>query len=190
MRLTILLIFATQVLTRGIIAQKEPAFPPGALEMEARLLTRIGPQTRAWIKQEAARENGSHTISQTTATRAVTANQSLRSLGATDIEALAILVMMEGLRLEQEITKAMMDDLKQINSAKASLRKSANRSQSAAANARAKVKHDLDSLSETGEMQSLRLQMAMDRQSKFISTLSNMLKKMSETSSGITQNLK
>ena len=117
MRLTILLIFATQVLTRGIIAQKEPAFPPGALEMEARLLTRIGPQTRAWIKQEAARENGSHTISQTTATRAVTANQSLRSLGATDIEALAILVMMEGLRLEQEITKAMMDDLKQINSA-------------------------------------------------------------------------
>jgi putative addiction module CopG family antidote len=48
----------------------------------------------------------------------------------------------------------------------------------------------LDDLSEMGEMESLRLQMAMDRMSKLMSTLSNLLKKMSETSSAIVQNLK
>jgi hypothetical protein len=51
-------------------------------------------------------------------------------------------------------------------------------------------KSDLDSMSEMGEMESLRLQMAMDRMSKMMSTLSNMLKKISDTASQITQNLK
>jgi uncharacterized protein YukE len=52
------------------------------------------------------------------------------------------------------------------------------------------IKKDLDSLSEMGEMESLRLQMAMDRLSKMMSTLSNLLKKMSDTASSIVQNLK
>lgn len=53
-----------------------------------------------------------------------------------------------------------------------------------------RIKNDLDSLSEMGEMESLRLQMAMDRMSKMMSTLSNLLKKISDTASGITQNIK
>ena len=52
------------------------------------------------------------------------------------------------------------------------------------------VKNKLDSLSEMGEMESLRLQMAMDRMSKMMSTLSNLLKKVSETAQSVTQNLK
>jgi hypothetical protein len=39
-------------------------------------------------------------------------------------------------------------------------------------------------------MESLRLQMAMDRMSKMMSTLSNLLKKISDTASSITSNLK
>ncbi len=53
-----------------------------------------------------------------------------------------------------------------------------------------KIKSDLDSMSEMGEMESLRLQMAMDRMNKMMSTLSNLMKKISETSQQITQNLK
>ena len=53
-----------------------------------------------------------------------------------------------------------------------------------------KMKDDLDSMSEMGETESLRLQIAMDRLSKMMSTLSNMLKKISDTSQSITQNLK
>jgi hypothetical protein len=49
---------------------------------------------------------------------------------------------------------------------------------------------DLDSMSEMGETESLRLQMALDRRSKFMETLSNLLKKESDTSSAIIQNIK
>jgi hypothetical protein len=52
------------------------------------------------------------------------------------------------------------------------------------------MKDDLDSMSEMGEMESLRLQMAMDRLSKMMATLSNLLKKASDTSQTITQNIK
>lgn len=52
------------------------------------------------------------------------------------------------------------------------------------------IKNDLDSMSEMGEMESLRLQMAMDRMSKMMSTLSNLLKKISDTQNSIVQNIK
>ena len=48
----------------------------------------------------------------------------------------------------------------------------------------------LDSLSEMGEMESLRLQMAMDRLSKMMSTVSNLMHKISETQDAIVQNMK
>ena len=54
----------------------------------------------------------------------------------------------------------------------------------------ARLKKDLDSMSEMGEMESLRLQTAMDGLSKMMSTLSNVLKKMSDTASDITKNIK
>jgi hypothetical protein len=52
------------------------------------------------------------------------------------------------------------------------------------------MKNDLDSMSEMGEVESLRLQMAMDRISKMMTTLSNVLKKISETQNTIVQNMK
>ena len=52
------------------------------------------------------------------------------------------------------------------------------------------VKRKLDSMSEMGETESLRLQMMMDRRSKFISTLSNIMKKISNTQDTLVQNLK
>lgn len=52
------------------------------------------------------------------------------------------------------------------------------------------IQNKTDSLSELGEMESLRLQMAMDRISKLMETLSNIMKKISDTDSVIVQNLK
>ncbi|HEX5654173.1 MAG TPA: hypothetical protein VFX58_13925 [Chitinophagaceae bacterium] len=52
------------------------------------------------------------------------------------------------------------------------------------------MKADPDSISEMGETESLRLQLAMDRLSNMMSTLSNILKKISDTQKSITQNLK
>ncbi len=52
------------------------------------------------------------------------------------------------------------------------------------------LKQNLDSMNEMSETESLRLQMAMDRRSKFVATLSNIAKKMSDTSESMVQNLK
>jgi len=48
----------------------------------------------------------------------------------------------------------------------------------------------LDSMSEMGETESLRLQMAMDRLSKMMGTLSNLLQSVETTNAAITQNMK
>jgi hypothetical protein len=52
------------------------------------------------------------------------------------------------------------------------------------------LKGKLDGMNEMSEMTSLRLQMMMDRRSKFISTLSNIMKKISTTQEALVQNLK
>jgi hypothetical protein len=52
------------------------------------------------------------------------------------------------------------------------------------------LKGKLDSMNEMSQMTSLRLQMMMDRRSKFISTLSNIMKKVSTTQDTLVQNLK
>lgn len=52
------------------------------------------------------------------------------------------------------------------------------------------LKSRLDGMNEMSEMTSLRLQMTMDRRSKFISTLSQIMKKISSTSDTIVQNIK
>ena len=57
-------------------------------------------------------------------------------------------------------------------------------------NAADQSKNKLNSLSEMEKTESLRVQMSMDRMSKMMSTLSNPLKKISETSQSITRNLK
>lgn len=52
------------------------------------------------------------------------------------------------------------------------------------------LKGKLDGMNEMSEMTSLRLQMTMDRRSKLISTLSNIMKKISTTQDTLTQNIK
>ena len=52
------------------------------------------------------------------------------------------------------------------------------------------VSSHLDSMSEMGETESLRLQMAMDRLSKMVSTLSNLLQRIETTDAAITHNIK
>jgi hypothetical protein len=52
------------------------------------------------------------------------------------------------------------------------------------------LKAKLDGMNEMSEMTSLRPQMTTDRRSKFISTLSNIMKKISTTQDALVQNLK
>jgi hypothetical protein len=54
----------------------------------------------------------------------------------------------------------------------------------------AELRNRLDGMNEMSEMTSLRLQMTMDRRSKFISTLSQIMKKISTTQDILVQNIK
>ncbi|NTW81942.1 MAG: hypothetical protein HGB36_01035 [Chlorobiaceae bacterium] len=55
---------------------------------------------------------------------------------------------------------------------------------------RENLKSGAESIGELSEMASLRLQIAMDRQSKFMRTLSNMMRKISTTQDAMVQNIK
>jgi hypothetical protein len=194
----------------GAAAQTIPVMPPGAEAAEARLLVKVGPQTRAFIRQEVARQRGNQVFSESLA---APIRRNVGNLGDADIEALTFLIMMEAAKSQQEDLKAIMDGVKAINDAKETSRRGAARSGSPNAprprvainramisvaprskqdidNQIDRVKNDLDSMSEMGEMESLRLQMAMDRMSKLMQTLSNLSKKISDTNATITQNLK
>lgn len=121
------------------------------------------------------------------------------------------IAVVEAAESAQEDVKAVMASVKAINQEKAALRAALAARQKLAGRpcpkldcvtvtsdfTRAdldalvdKTKGDLDKLSELSEMQQIRLQMAMDRQSKMAQALSNILKKISDTSSGIVKNMK
>lgn len=91
---------------------------------------------------------------------------------------------------------ALASELKELAAATAGLRSPVRLSAPARptyANLRSlqgQLKQNLDSMSELSETESLRLQMLMDRRSKFVATLSNIMKKMSATSDSIVQNMK
>lgn len=104
-------------------AQTDGTLPAGAETREAQLLVRVGPQTRNWIRQEAARENAAGTASEAAARRAIAANPSLQNLNDGDILALAFLVLMESSRSAREDLKSIMENVTQVNAAKAAQRK-------------------------------------------------------------------
>lgn len=210
------------------VAQTPAPFPSGAETRQAQFLKQLGPETRDWIRKEAAREADMRDVTEATAAAAIRSNTKFHNLATSDIEALTFIVMMEAAKSAQEDLRAIMDQVKQINDAKAESRKTMAPKRAGAPVARSaesprpvatarpikpvgvnqatlslrprpkadldaaikKAKDNQDSLNELGETESLRLQMAMDRMSKMMSTLSNLLKKVSDTSAGITQNLK
>jgi hypothetical protein len=118
-----------------------------------------------------------------------------------DIGALVFLIMMQVSQSAREDLEAVMETIRDINRAKRALRdKGHDRGHGdldfesllhLMATLYAKqLGSELDALGEAGEIDNLRLQMAMDRLSKMMSTLSNLLKKCADTSSEIVQNLK
>jgi hypothetical protein len=117
----------------------------------------------------------------------------LSDLGDGDIMALAFIVMMEAAKSEREDLKQIMDSVKAIDAEKQRWRTTTNATAGEGKDvdgAKDTIKEKLDNLDEMGETESLRLQMAMDRLSKLMSTLSNVLNKSSNTSDEIIQNIK
>jgi hypothetical protein len=125
-----------------------------------------------------------------------------------DIEDMAFIVLMDASKSAQEDLSEIMESLKAIDTAKSDLHLSSASKPSQSLDTESMLElmltvygkdlqdemdalqDALDAESELSEEDSLRLQMALDRMSKMMSMLSNLLKKISDTSSGIIQNLK
>lgn len=115
-----------------------------------------------------------------------------------DIDALTFLVLMEAAKASREDLRASVAGVRAINDAKSCRRrtcvlalKAPDDVDRAAFDAKKdEIANKLDALTELGEQEALRLQMAMDRMSKMMTALSNLMKKISDTAQGITQNLK
>ena len=111
---------------------------------------------------------------------------------------LAILLMLEAVKsAKDDLIKKMTEKLREINGTKTRLRGENPGYQLPVAPTKADLdamlellKKQEDEMSGMGEMESLKLQTAMVRLSKLMSTLSNLLKKASKTEEDIVGNIK
>jgi hypothetical protein len=189
-------------------AGAQSVLPIAAELREAKLMQQIGPQTRAWIAQEAAREAQMQELTEVAALSAVRAKApTLGKLSGGDIDELVALVMMQAARDADEDLKTMLDDLQKINKAQAALgqsRATANASRRLVAqqpiqprplpraefdSRLAVLLNDKDGLEEMSGTEQLRLQMVTERRSRVMETLANLMKKLAETSASLSQNL-
>jgi len=192
--------------------------PEQAKVIHTRLAAALKPTVREWVAQEAMNVLRDPKKGEAAIRADIQKRFSGQNLASADIETLVFLVMMETSKSAQEDLKAQLAEMQAANKAKSAQRPTVTKIKSAAADSKATtqpnpppkttasqqvggVKQDApvsgaipsdkpDSLSELGEPESLRLQLAMDRHAKMVETLSNLMKKVSETDSAIIGNLK
>ena len=187
---------------------RAPDLPQGAEAREAGLMRRLSPSARAWLQDEGRRQAALGDPSEASARQAVL--NRFPDLGGADgdIEALCFVVMMEAAKSAQEDLQSVMDGVKAINQAKAKQREVL----AVAQERQAKLAQDAafsppcppgrvcglalskaverDTPADLGDEQSLRIRSYEKRYSKFTTTLSNILRKVSDTDSSIIRNLK
>jgi len=170
--------------------------PDRATQLYARFSARLTPRGRAWIAGESQRLRSGALDSSHVAFEA--GQECAIALGVCsgdgDIAALAFIVLMQATNDQDQDLQNIMAGVKAQNNAKSELRSQIQAMHQLTAQQinqdTQNLKSRLDSMNEMSEMTSMRLQMAMDRRSKFIEALSNILKKIDETQNSIIKNMK
>ena len=93
-----------------------------------------------------------------------------------DIDSLSAFVLQEAATQTEQDLKTTLDQMKSINQQKVGLRTT--------------EKKKLETLNQMSDMMQMKTHMLMDRRSKFMSSLSNLLKKIADAQSAIILNLK
>lgn len=198
---------AADAQTRAAIEQQRLRF---AAVMRPELRTRVIAAARLLDQRLDApvHANAPPTDPQQAARQIVTDGHSFVGLGGggADIEALVFIVLMEAAKSTEDDLEAIMGQINGVNAAKACLRATLERTkvrqcmdgivpsppltQAALDTLLAPAKADPSTLDALSQSEALTLQMIMDRRSKLMAALSNVLKKISDTSSSIVQNMK
>ena len=197
----------------GLLLAAAAAITPAAIQHRDAIASKLSPTARLKLQNVATSLRQSPTISEVSARAAILSAFPGANLGAADIDALMFVVMMDAAQDAQKDLNAIMAEVKAIDKQKESLRQELSKLNALTNSTHVRkarvplasfnvppplpkgatvdqMKDRLDSLSELGETESLRLQMAMDRLSKLMQTLSNLEKKAADTASSIVKNLK
>ncbi len=135
----------------------------------------------SWVAAEGSKVSKATTLS-IDAVRAAARQKLSAGGGATteaDIDALVLLVLQSAQKDAAADLHRLMAEMQANAEKKKALR-----------DAQQKIKEKKDAISEMNEQDQLALQMAMDRKSKLEQAISNLMKKSSDTSQTIIQNLK
>lgn len=180
-----------------------PTLDAEALKKEEALLGKISAEQRSKVAA-AAKSLPSRVSAAAKATPAKTLDQlgkeaaTAAGLGGADIESLVFLVLMQAAKSAQEDLKAIMASVKAVkvarmckdNACLAAMKPAAEYDQKTLDAMRASVKGKLEGLSELGEMESLRLQTASDRFSRFVAAANSITQKASDSNQGVIQKTK
>ena len=168
--------------------------PHEAMALHAKLTPKVQPSVRMWIDEQAKRLSQGQ-MDEGSLHNGILNRFSRQPIKTGDVEAIKFLTHIQAIKYMDGDIGEMNGKLKSIEEQKRELRAKISR-QKAGSNVAAlkpmsdDLKGKLDEMNGMSEMTSLRLQMMMDRRSKFISTLSNIMKKIATTTETITQNLK
>jgi len=162
--------------------------PDDAVRQNQRLAQKLSPSARSKVQSAAAavataiKQQPSMTPAQlqNKARGAVTA--AFPGLAGMDIDAVVFLVMMQATQDQETDLQQTMNQMQQNTNAK-----QASRASGQVATAQGSSGAQMSDISTEQQM---RLQMAMDQRSKFLATISNMMKSASDTQTSVISNLK
>ena len=198
----------------NVTAQANKDVSPKADSLFYKLMAAANPVKRSWVYKTAVKYRGKEITELKAMSEASNASSVLGNMAEGDIEAMAFLVLMQASKTANDDLKNIMAEVKTVNNAKANQRQQIKNNPSTKDNIILKardgnvvVKKDTlkraslnpnlklqpskkDDLNEMGEEQQLRMQMAMDRRSKMMEAISNLLKKIADTEDQIIQNIK
>jgi hypothetical protein len=160
----------------------------------------IKPTYKNLVSQAATQMKGRR-INQDSLTRAFASNKSLKGLNEMDIEALVELVMMQMSHDAQSDLNNMVAEMRANNQQKQAQRsmlssmkvqpvKKDSFSKTAIKNKQGQLSDKKDSMADMNQMDQLRMQQIMEKKSKLEEIISNIQKKISDTSDQIISNLK
>lgn len=158
---------------RMVASPRLAPLPAAAVARAASIRRRTPPRTLALVDRLAAERTPPAQVRPRL-------GAALPALGESDIDALVLLVMMRLASDADADLRATLADIQAVNAHKQALRHAGG----------GRVAGNDDSLGEMSEMESLRLQMAMERRSKFVEALSNTLEKIDQTQEQVVHNLK
>jgi hypothetical protein len=166
------------------VAAPPVQIPADASALQQKLVRQLSPAIREWVRRQADQMRARSATGEAVVRGAVTERFRDQSPSATDVDALVFLVVFE---VAEDADKEAREELKQMEEERH--RQQRVRDQ-AAGIPKGGLRPREDTISTMDQMSNLRLQMAVDRRSQAITTLSNLLKKFADSQQTITQNLK